>query len=716
MDSSNDYDDTSDYNELFLAVHNGELELVHSLLEKYSATETIRGRTLLHVAAARGHAEIAKTLLGNGATIGVQDIKGNTPLDVSLAKGNVQMAEILFQHGAVLSDNDLTNMEPLRNAVSKGNFEMVKLLMANKCNIVDVPNDGDYFPKSSLKLAVSSGRLDILEYLIMNGVKNSKTVEEDKLDLFIIVIFEGSLDTLNFLVDIGIKVQNLDDVFNTTFNLCRHDMWKYLVTSLSKISAKTYFKERQLHFSIRTGQVETVKAIVNEPSNEYESDTFARKLAVYIAVESGSEEILEILLNANYPVTDSLFNFISPLHLAATFEHPRLVKLLLDAGADVNLQTEDYHRTPLHFAATAAQPAVVKFLLKNGADPSITSKRGESPLETALKVYSGIIHVLIPVTPSVFDGLVKVTEMLIQYLNSETTEDLFHYAVKMRVLSSINNSKPKSERLISAVSDFVFRPEIVICIFNYLSEEEVKHFSETFLFEESDLSHYPPELFKLFVEYNIDLKSCFDIELYTSIKNIKHQLLLIGYSKNVPNLLDTISKIINDYDYDGDYYNDVEKKNIIEILKLLFCRLVLLITKCDRIELEECDLIDVIDWVEKCLKEKRVMQRTKVNKNLNFTFYDVLTKSMDKVVGYSNNEDFLTAIKSSQMKFPIYADFLKASVEIAERRRNCIDKSTTLMYRMVKKCYKIQISTSDIRHMFKYLSIVDLQRFSAACS
>ncbi|XP_043472537.1 ankyrin repeat domain-containing protein 17-like [Leptopilina heterotoma] len=713
MDRSKDYDDTSDYNELFLAVHNGELSRVHSLLEKYSATETIRGRTLLHVATARGHAEIAKTLLGNGATIAVEDIKGNTPLDVSLAKGNVQMAEILFQHGAVLSDNDLTNMKPLRNAVGRGNFEMVKLLMANGCNIVDIPNNGDFFPKSSLRLAVTFGRLDILEYLMKNGVKNSKTVEKDKVDLFITVILEGSLDTLNFLVDIGIKVQDLDDVFNSTFYLSRYDMWKYLVTRLSKINANTYFKEKQLHLAIRMGQLETVKAIVNEPSNEYESNTFARKLAVYIAVESGSEEILEILLNAGYPA-DSLFKCISPLHVAATFEHPRLVKLLLEAGADVNLQTEDWDRTPLHFAATAAQPAVVRFLLNHGADPSITSKRCDSPLKTALKIHSGIIHILIPVTPSVFDGLVKVTDMLIQYLNSKATEDLFHYAVKMRVLSSISNSKPKSERLTSAVSNSVFRPEIVRCIFNYLSEEEVKDFSESFLFEKSDLSDYPPELFKLFVEYNIDLKSCFDIELYTSIKNIKHQLLLIGYSKNVPNLLGTISEIINDYD--EDYYNDLEKKNIIEILKLLFCRLVLLITKYDRIELEECDLIDVIDWVEKCLKEKRVMQRTKVNKNLNFTFLDVLTKSMDKVVGYSNNEDFLTAIKSSQMKFPIYADFLKANVEIAERRRNCIDESTTLMYCMVKKCYKIQISTSDIRHMFKYLSIVDLQRFSAACS
>ncbi|XP_043472724.1 ankyrin-3-like [Leptopilina heterotoma] len=707
MDSSNNYDDTSDYNELFLAVHNGELNLVHSLLEKYSATETIRGRTLLHVATAGGHAEIAKTLLGNGATIGVQDFEDNTPLDVSLEKGNVQMAEILFKHGAVLSNNDLTYMGPLCNAVKEGNFEMVKLLMANGCNTVDIPVEYG----SSLKLAVSSGRLDILEYLVKNGEKSIATVKEDKLCLFRSLIFEGSLETLKFLVDIGIKAINLDEVFNATFHSGRHDMLKYLVTRLSKINAKTCFKEKQLHLAIRMSQLETVEAIVNEPSNEYESDTFARKLAVYIAVESGSEEILEILLNAGYPV-DSLFKCISPLHLAATFEHPRLVKLLLEAGADVNLRTEDYHRTPLHFAASAAQPAVVKFLLNHGADPSKTCKCGELPLKTALEIYSGPIHVFIPVTPSVFDGLVKVTEMLIQYSNSEINEYLFYYAIEIRVSSIINNSKFKSKR--SAVVDSVFRPEIVRSIFNYLSEDEVTDFSEPFLLENyGPITYYPPELLELMMEYNIDLKSCFDIEIYTCIKYSKFKLLSIGYSRNVRNLLGTLSEIINDYDEDE---NDAEKKIKMELLKLLFSRLVLLNTNCDLTPFEDSELNDLIDWQENCIEEKIVMQSTKVNKNLNFTFCDVLTKSMNKVAGYSNNEDFLTAIKSSQMKFPIYADFLKASVEIAERRRNCIDKSTTLMYRMVKKCYRIQISSSDIRHILQYLSIVDLRRFSAACS
>ncbi|XP_043472542.1 poly [ADP-ribose] polymerase tankyrase-like [Leptopilina heterotoma] len=620
------------------------------------------------------------------------------------------MVEILFKHGALLSENDLTNMEPLQNAVFREKLAIVKLLMMNGCNKVDIPVK--YV--SSLKLAVSSGRLDILEYLMKNGVKSIATVKEDKLGLFRSIILEGSLDTLNFLVDIGIKVQDLDDVFNSTFYLSRYDMWKYLLTSLSKISAKTYFQEKQLHFSIRTGQVETVKEMVNEPSNEYESNTFARKLAVYIAVESGSEEMLKILLNAGYPVTDSLFKFISPLHLAATFEHPRLVKLLLDAGANVNLRTEDYRLTPLHFAAMSVQPAVVRFLLNHGADRSKASKFGESPLETALKIQSGL-HRTVPVTPLVFDELVKVTEMLIRYSNSKTNERLFAHAVGIRVSSSINNSKPVSRKIMSDIGDCVFRPEIVRCICNYLSNKKVKSCSETVLVKNSSLLFHPPELLELMMECN-DSKSCYYVKINYADRNSKSQLLIIGYSKNVDNLSIVVYEISNYY----NVYDDEEVwKNKINFIKLIVCRLVLLNTKCDRIDLEECDLIDlidVIDWEKKCIEEQRVMQKTKVNKNLNFTFYDVLTKSIDEVAMYTSNNDFLKAIESSDKKFPIYADFLKVNVEIAERRRNFINDCVNLLLNLVQNCHRIRISAAEINEIFKYLSIIDLRRFSAACT
>ncbi|XP_043472503.1 uncharacterized protein LOC122505107 [Leptopilina heterotoma] len=764
MDPTNDYNDTSGYDELSLAVHNGDLNLVQSLLKKHSAREKIRGRILLSIATVRRHTEIAKlftakrdeigntplhlTIMGNqpqifnllleesnvnakncfgqnllhyaalynrsefaeklidtGAFIEVKDKMGRTPLYVALENGNIQIAEVLFQHGAVLSDDALTNMYPLRDAVEEGNFEMVKLLMVNGCSTVDIPTDDD----SSLKLAVSSGRLDILEYLIKNGEKSSETITKDELHLFETSIKNNRFNILKYLVDIGVKTETVDDIFYDVINLKRYDMWEYLVKLLSTIYAKTHYKEKQLHFSIRMGQVESVKAIVNDPASEYISDPFAKKLAVYIAAETGNEEILENLLKAGYPV-ESLFKITTPLHVAATLEHPRLVKLLLKAGADVNIQT-DHGLTPLHFAATSAQPAVVKFLLENGADPSKSSNFGGTPLLVALRMVSSIfLHR--PTSILTFERLTKVAELLIRYSINETSDTglnlLITTAAQMKVSSNnveennstqgLSGQTPKNDADNSA-----FRPEILRCIFNYLSDKKIEHFSEL-AFNDHYLLERTPELLNLLMEYD-DSKSCCDVKLSPNDKSYKSKLLVIHYSKNYTDLL---SVKLQDTSSDSD-----EDKTV---LQLIVARLVLIIRNRHSCLLKFCRSNKLDDWRRKCVKERVRMRKTKVSNDLNITFYDALTKSTDKLAVYASNRNFLKAIESSEEKFPAYAKFIKANVELAETRNKFINECFSFMSSLVKKCHKIRISKAEVNQIFKYLSIVDLRRFSAACS
>ncbi|XP_043472513.1 ankyrin-2-like [Leptopilina heterotoma] len=762
MDLDNDYIDTTDYNELFLAVHNGDLNLVQSLLMKHSSREIIRGRTLLHVATVRGHTEIAKlftakrdetgntplhlTIMGNqpqvfkllleesnvnarnlknerplhyaalynrsefakklidnGAILEEKDSQGKTPLYAALTNGNVQVAEVLFKHGAVLSDDDLTNMTSLRHAVGKGNFEMVKLLMVNGCNKVDVPADND----SSLKLAVSSGRLDILEYLMKNGLKSSETINKDRLNLFETSIKNYHLNIFKYLVDIGVKTETVDDIFYEVINLKRYDMWEYLVKLLSTIYAKAHCKEKQLHFSVRAGQSEAVKAIVNEPTNEYESDLFAKKLAVYIAAETGNEEILENLLKAGYPV-DSLFKVITPLHVAATLEHPGLVKLLLKAGGDINLQT-DYGLTPLHFAAIAGKPSVVKYLLENGADPTIICNGKRSPLVMILDIFSSIF-LRRPTSILTFKKLTKVTELLIRYSINETSDTglnmLITTAAQIKVSSNnveennpnqgSSGQTPKNEADNSA-----FRPEILRCIFNYLSDKKIEHFSERLL-NDHYLLERTPELLNLLMEYD-DSKSCCDVKLSPNDKSYKSKLLVIHYSKTYADLL---SVNLQDTSSDSDKGKTV--------LQLIVARLVLIIRNRHSCLLKFCRSNKLDMWRKKCVKERVRMRKTKVSNDLNITFYDALTKSADKLAEYASNRNFLKAIESSEEKFPAYAEFIKANVELAETRNKFINECFSFMSSLVKKCHKIRISKAEVNQIFKYLSIVDLRRFSAA--
>src|SRR5712692_3760852 len=74
----------------------------------------------------------------------------------------------------------------------------------------------------------------------------------------------------------------------------------------------------------------------------------------------------------------------TPLHLAAFFGHPKIVELLLPAGADVTARsTNPNGNTPLHAALAANQKIAAGLLVGHGADVNATDASGWRPLHLA---------------------------------------------------------------------------------------------------------------------------------------------------------------------------------------------------------------------------------------------------------------------------------------------------------------------------------------------
>ncbi len=75
-----------------------------------------------------------------------------------------------------------------------------------------------------------------------------------------------------------------------------------------------------------------------------------------------------------------------PIHIACLHKNDTLVRLLIAAGADVNA-LGDFGKTPLHYAVFEGDDystKIVKRLLDAGADPNIEDKRSNStPLKFA---------------------------------------------------------------------------------------------------------------------------------------------------------------------------------------------------------------------------------------------------------------------------------------------------------------------------------------------
>jgi ankyrin repeat protein len=85
----------------------------------------------------------------------------------------------------------------------------------------------------------------------------------------------------------------------------------------------------------------------------------------------------------------------TPVYEAAAHNHPELVKLLLDYGANINTCT-NAGETPLHGAITAHHLSMVKLLLDNDADINASLASGQTPLRLAvIKGYADIVELLL---------------------------------------------------------------------------------------------------------------------------------------------------------------------------------------------------------------------------------------------------------------------------------------------------------------------------------
>ncbi|CAD7673973.1 unnamed protein product [Nyctereutes procyonoides] len=74
------------------------------------------------------------------------------------------------------------------------------------------------------------------------------------------------------------------------------------------------------------------------------------------------------------------------LMVSKTKQNEALVRMLLDAGVDVNA-TDCAGCTPLHYACQMKNQTLVPLLLEARADPTIKNKRGESCLEVARRLH-----------------------------------------------------------------------------------------------------------------------------------------------------------------------------------------------------------------------------------------------------------------------------------------------------------------------------------------
>lgn len=414
--------ETHKFTALMFACLNNKLEVVELLLGANANPNLLHrnGQTALMDAVNEGNLPIIQELLVNGADLSICDTYGNTAMHYSVishslkSPNHLQIVDLVTT-SAVVNVANKTGLTGLMLACIIHDTEAVKIILSRKPEIdlqrqCTDPSDplADF---TALMYACDEGDLEIVQLLLQAqanpNIRQNVNKRGSTVIALSLAIERGDVDIVQQLLQYGanpnITVLNGLTAINLAVQCC-HDV--------------SYFEK-----GVEIVQVLLLQPLVNP--NAADCFGFTCLISACQIQDAGkSKELVRILLqNGAHPNTpidnlnyaniieyiktmdklgkhrntlqkieklghsfNSLLKGFTALMIACMMGRLQLVKELLQAKADPNLQQEDSGNSILINTIEFGYYDIVQELLKNGADPNIANQNGARAIHFAVRL------------------------------------------------------------------------------------------------------------------------------------------------------------------------------------------------------------------------------------------------------------------------------------------------------------------------------------------
>ncbi|TVY83319.1 Ankyrin-1 [Lachnellula suecica] len=382
-------------------------------------------RKPLYWAASGGHQSICQLLLDfedkNGQVSKPVDVQA--AFDAASEEGHLDTMRLLVNRRQVAVNNENRySQTPLQNAAKKGYTDVLKFLLNH-----GALKEGRLQGEGALVEAASSGHLEIVKILCLEENVNPNCKDSQGLTALCHAAglrdesFGKGVELTNFLLSCGAN-PNLVGTDGPLHRAAVHDNiavirlllkhgadpakdcngWdpltnaiKYhsleavavlLAAEVGDAEARIAWLNSSLRYSCRAGDRETILQILNAGAdiNAVESTGHPKGATpLLLAILGGHVKAAQLLIRrrAKQDLGDEKGRF--PLPTAAEMGYDGLVRDMLRAGGDPNMQCGPNKDTALILAAGKKHDKVVKVLLDGGADRMLANKFGDIALDLA---------------------------------------------------------------------------------------------------------------------------------------------------------------------------------------------------------------------------------------------------------------------------------------------------------------------------------------------
>ena len=353
----------------------------------------------LHEAASNHQLGTAKLLVAAGADLNAPwGSKNETPLNIAACFGSADVAEFLLEKGAVINSKDTRQWTALQAACVWGHYTTVEVILKHQKfqeylppgspaqpivlsshmrrakiinHLIDYgadPNISDPSGETALWHAAAAGMVDICRFLLENNADPDFTPSNTAPPL-VKAAMDGHLDIAKLLVEKGAHIEKTE--------MPGYGWLRTPCVSLQRVSTQcmSWYTDFLFLVNIATAyhEDEIVRYLITKGANVNSPDSDGWT-PIWIAARDGRTELLRMLAEAGANVDTACGeNQFTPLHVSACYSD--ITRVLLEYGADINIAAEE-SGTALDYAIKSNYPKTVKMILE------VSKKKPDLTLES----------------------------------------------------------------------------------------------------------------------------------------------------------------------------------------------------------------------------------------------------------------------------------------------------------------------------------------------